>query len=322
VDENDASGLVTITVDRVGGSAGTVSVDYETADGTANAGSDYTAAMDTLTWLDGDATSQSFNVNISDDLTYEGDEDFSVALSNAVGANIGAPSSAVVTIVEDDPGPGVLQLSAADYSVAENGGMLTVTVDRVGGSAGAVSVDFNTQAGTATDGLDYTGTAGTLSWVDGDAVAQDINVTILDDLTYEGDEDFAIILTNPSGAPLIALGTPSVAVATILEDEPAPNVAPVANDDTTEIQRGTTLTNYNIVANDEDSDGTINAASVFITTGGITQRGGSVVSNDDGTITYTTPNAGWTGTDTFQYTVNDDDGATSNVATVRINVVR
>ena len=44
--------------------------------------------------------------------------------------------------------------------------------------------------------------------------------------------------------------------------------------------------------------------------------------NGDGTITYTPKSAGYRGTDTFQYTVNDNVGATSNVATVRINVVQ
>jgi hypothetical protein len=99
-------------------------------------------------------------------------------------------------------------------------------------------------------------------------------------------------------------------------------VAPVANDDTASITQGTTLTNFDIVANDVDPDGTIDPTSVVITTGTTTQRGGTVVNNGDGTITYSPPNPGFRGTDTFQYTVNDDLGETSNVATVRINVVR
>ncbi len=41
-----------------------------------------------------------------------------------------------------------------------------------------------------------------------------------------------------------------------------------------------------------------------------------------GIVTYSPPNPGFRGTDTFTYTVNDNDGATSNVATVRVNVTR
>lgn len=102
----------------------------------------------------------------------------------------------------------------------------------------------------------------------------------------------------------------------------APNIAPIANDDTTSIVRNTTLVGFDIVANDEDVDGTIDATSVVITTGTATQRGGTVQNNGDGTVDYVPPSAGFRGTDSFQYTVNDDDGETSNVATVRINVTK
>jgi hypothetical protein len=108
-----------------------------------------------------------------------------------------------------------------------------------------------------------------------------------------------------------------------------PNVAPIANNDTTSITRGTTLVDYSVVANDTDADGTIDAATVDLDpgTGGLqnsvsTQRGGQATVNASGQVTYTPPRASFRGTDTFQYTVNDNDGATSNVATVSINVVR
>ena len=69
-----------------------------------------------------------------DDATYEGDETFTVALSNVQGgATIGTVSSAQVSITEDDPVPpsGVLQFSGASYSAAENDASVIVTVMRV-----------------------------------------------------------------------------------------------------------------------------------------------------------------------------------------------
>jgi len=42
--------------------------------------------------------------------------------------------------------------------------------------------------------------------------------------------------------------------------------------------------------------------------------------NHDGTVTYT-PKKKFVGTDSFTYTVNDDGGATSNVALVEVQVV-
>jgi hypothetical protein len=76
---------------------------------------------------------------------------------------------------------------------------------------------------------------------------------------------------------------------------------------------------FSVTANDVDADSTIDATRVVITTGATTQRGGSVTNNGDGTVTFE-PKKGFRGTDTFKYTVNDDTGATSNEATVRVNV--
>ena len=95
--------MVTITVTRSGGSlGGPVTVDYATSDGTATAGSDYTAVNGTLTFGPGEA-GKSFTVPVTSDSTHEGDETFQVTLSNAGGgASIGSPAGATVTITDDD----------------------------------------------------------------------------------------------------------------------------------------------------------------------------------------------------------------------------
>lgn len=99
-DENSTS--ITITVSRTGGSAGDVTVDYATSDGTATAGDDYAAASGTLSFLDGE-TSGSFTVTLLDDAVYEGDEDLDLTLTNTTGgATLGSQSAAVLTILEDD----------------------------------------------------------------------------------------------------------------------------------------------------------------------------------------------------------------------------
>jgi hypothetical protein len=105
-----------------------------------------------------------------------------------------------------------------------------------------------------------------------------------------------------------------------VEATPPANIPPFANDDFAETTRNTLVT-FSVTANDVDADDSIDVTTVVITTGASTQRGGSVVQNGDGTVTFT-PKRGFRGTDTFQYTVNDDTGATSNKATVRVNVVK
>ena len=95
VDED--AGIAALTVSRVGANGGTATVAYATADGTAKAGKDYTEKTGTVTFGPGETTKQ-IKIAISADTIKEGDEAFSVALSNASGAALGAPRTETVTI--------------------------------------------------------------------------------------------------------------------------------------------------------------------------------------------------------------------------------
>lgn len=93
------------------------------------------------------------------------------------------------------------------------------------------------------------------------------------------------------------------------------NDAPVAvNDSATTVRyKGITI---NVVANDYDIDSIIAPATVKI----VTLPGkGKVVNNFNGTVRYT-PNWNFRGKDSFVYTVKDSGTATSNIATVTVNV--
>ncbi|MHC5060204.1 MAG: PKD domain-containing protein [Planctomycetota bacterium] len=93
------------------------------------------------------------------------------------------------------------------------------------------------------------------------------------------------------------------------------NLPPVANDDSTATDVDTPVT-IDVLADDTDSDGTVEPATVVVTTA--PDNGGAVV-NGDGTISYT-PDTAFVGIDTFTYTVDDNESATSNQATVTIYV--
>ena len=208
---------ITITVTRTGGSAGAASVDYATSDSTATAPGDYTAASGTLNWADGDSAAKTFDITIQNDSAVESAESFTITLSNVTVASLGSPSSATVTINDDDVSPGVLQFGSTSYSVTEGiDQSVTITVTRTGGDSGPASVGYATANSTATEPGDYTATSGTLNWADGDAAAKTFNVPIIDDSTAEVIESFVVNLSNVTGA---TLGSNTSATVSITDND-------------------------------------------------------------------------------------------------------
>ena len=219
---NENGGSATITVTRTGGSTGAVGVTLTTSNGTATAGSDYTAVTQTVSFANGDTANKTVTIPILDDTLVEGNETVNITLSTPTGgATLGSPATAVLTIVDNDTSPaGTLQLSAASYSVNENGGSVTITVTRTGGSAGAVGVSFATSNGTATAGSDYTAVTQTVSFANGDTANKTVTIPILDDTVVEGNETVNITLSTPTGGA--TLGSPATAVLTIVDNDTAP----------------------------------------------------------------------------------------------------
>jgi len=93
--------LATITVTRLGSSTSAVSVDYAALNGTASDRGDYTPSLGTLRFNPGETT-RSFIVSIIDDAFIENDESINLTLRNAVGATLGPPASATLTILDND----------------------------------------------------------------------------------------------------------------------------------------------------------------------------------------------------------------------------
>ena len=95
-----------------------------------------------------------------------------------------------------------------------------------------------------------------------------------------------------------------------------PNKVPVARDDEAWTKRNIAVV-IKVLANDSDSDGTLNPLSVVVVTA--PKKGGSAVVNSNGTVTFT-PKANFVGTDVFSYRVADNLGAYSKIATVEVRV--
>lgn len=119
----------------------------------------------------------------------------------------------------------------------------------------------------------------------------------------------------------------SLVVTTTVDVGAAVNAAPVAvEDNPPNVQRNSLATFINLTDNDTDIDenlrllGVVDSTQITVTTGTRSTRGGTVAVVSNG-VNYT-PKRNFRGTDTFNYTVEDLDGAVSNEVTVRVNVVR
>lgn len=207
---------LTLTVTRTGTLTSAASVDYASADDTATAGSDYTVASGTLNWAAGNGAAKTIVIPIAADALVEGNETFTVSLSNPTGGTLGANAATTGTITDNDS---LLQFSAPSFIVNESGVNAVITVGRVGSPALASSVSYTTADGTATAGSDYAAKAGTLSWAANDAATKTITIPVTNDTITEGNETFTVTLTNPVNA---ILGATTASTVTIVDNEAAP----------------------------------------------------------------------------------------------------
>ncbi|MGB5014892.1 MAG: Calx-beta domain-containing protein, partial [Pyrinomonadaceae bacterium] len=223
----EAGSPFTVTVNRTGGTDGSVTVDYATSNGTATGGAACTAGVDyintsgTLTFANG-VSSQTFNVTICDDAVVEGNETINYTLTNATGgATIGSPSSAVQTIVDNDVAAGAFSVN--DVKVTEgNAGPVNAifTVTYTGGAAASVS--FATANRTATVGTDYATNSGTLNFPAlselGGSSTQTVTVVVNGDTNKEPNETFYLNLSGATGGATIS---DNQGVGTIVDEDRA-----------------------------------------------------------------------------------------------------
>jgi ELWxxDGT repeat protein len=198
-----------------------VSVSYATANGTAAAGSDYTAASGTLTFNPGQ-TSKTVSVVVTGDTSVEPDETFLVNLSGATEATL-VDAQGVGTIANDDSS--AVSLRIGDVSVTEgNSGTTnaTFTVSLSASSTLPVSVTYATANGTANAPGDYTAASGTLTFAPGQT-SQTITVLVKGDRLGEPDETFFVNLSGATNATL----DDGQGLGTILDDEPRISISDV-----------------------------------------------------------------------------------------------
>ncbi len=248
---NEAAGTMTFTATLSAASGLPVSVNYATSNGSATAGSDYTATNGTLNFASG-IVSQTITVPIANDTVFEGSETFNVNLSAAVNATI-ADNLGIGTIKDDGTGAGGTDndtpvLSVSSPTVTEGTDAFAIfTVSLSNASTTAVSLNLALANGSALGGgVDYgasleVSTNGGATWTTASAATIAAGATsvlvrtpIVNDALDEAAETFTLTATRTAGTTTNASAT---GTATIVDDDPTPTL--VINDVTVNEGAGT-----------------------------------------------------------------------------------
>jgi subtilisin family serine protease len=212
-------GSATVTVERTGDRSVPADVTYASSDGTAQAGSDYTAASGTLSFAAGETTA-TFAVPITDDGSFESNETIRLALGSPTGGPVlGTPATATLTITNDDA-PAAVSFQQPTRTVAEDASVVDLTVTRTGNTESPASVGYRRMSGTATAGQDFTLAPGTLAFAAGQTT-QTIPVTVNNDTASEAAE--TIVLSLSPGDPATTVGATGSTTLTIAPSDQQPD---------------------------------------------------------------------------------------------------
>lgn len=269
----------------------TITVHYNTADATATAPTEYTATSGTLTFPAG-TTSLNVPVTVNTSPSIEDGSTFDLDLTSPTNATLGA--SQAVAMFTNAP---TISISNASQNEGNSGTTpMAFAVMLSAPSYRTITVDYATEPAPfdptgASGGVDYTSVSGTLTFSPNQS-QQNINVPIIGDTTYEPDEQFNVVLSDPTVATL----SNSSAVGTIQNDDPQPFFS-ISDESVVEGNSGTT----NMVFTVSLSNPSYQATSVDYST-------------SDGTAT--------TADDDYEAnsgTLNFAAGQTSQTITVQIN---
>lgn len=229
---------------------------------------------------------------------------------------------------------GQLQFDASSYQVNEGAGTATLTVQRLGGSDGQLTVDYTTANGTALAGVDYTTTSGTLTFADLETT-KTIVVPIINDSADEPNETVNLILSNAGPASIRdyrqtvesinLLGANSSVVLSIVNDDaPGSNTPPTINDVSDQATNEDTPTGtINFTVGDTQSALTDLVVSATSSNTTLVPNANIVFGGSGANRTVTlTPTAEQSGTTTITLTVQDTGGLTaSDTFVLTVNAV-
>jgi hypothetical protein len=294
------TGLFTIT--RTANTNSSVTVSYSVT-GSATGGSDY-SSIGTSVVIPAGATSVGITVTPTNDLIPECSESVVLTLSSSSSYTIGAPSSATVTIADNDLP--TASLYVADGNAAEQGsdtGSFTVT--RNGCPSNSLTISY-TITGTASNGVDYATLTGSVT-IPANNSSATIAISPSDDPLVEGSE--TVVLTLASSASY-QIGTPNGVTVTIADNDS--NAAPTVNAGPDQTNSILTATALNGTASDDGQP------SNSWTTAWSRLSGPGNVAFDDPSAAATMASFTMAGTYTLRLTGNDGGLTSSDDAIITV----
>jgi uncharacterized delta-60 repeat protein len=225
---NETAGTAAIVINRLGGGGSSMQVTAITSDGSAVNGTNYVGSTNVVQWASGDVLPKTITIPVLHDGIFTSNRTVNIRLTNGM-AN-GFPNTYVLNlstvtnstlVISNTDFPGTVQFSAGAYSVKKYGGFALIPVNRIGGSAGTVTVGYRTMDGTAVQGVNYTSTSGLLTFTNG-VVSQYFKVPIMDSAN-NGLLSLGLVLSNATvvggSMPWVAQGSPSNAVLNIIDTD-------------------------------------------------------------------------------------------------------
>ena len=194
------------TITRYGKTGGAATVNYATANFTAQSPADYEPASGSVTFAPGE-TVKTVTVNVNGDTSQENEEIFTLSISAPTNGTI-AENSAQGVIVDDDESFLAIVPTAAHVTEGNAGtSQATFTVFRYGSLDGPASVNYTTAAFTATTPADFASTSGTLNFAAGET-SKTITVGVVGDTDVENNEQFNVNLSAPQNATIADSSAP------------------------------------------------------------------------------------------------------------------
>ncbi|XP_053330924.1 adhesion G-protein coupled receptor V1 [Spea bombifrons] len=223
---NESHGILTLVACRNKGTYGNVSLFFYAQNLGAQLGMDFNATSMVLTFAEGEKYKY-IDININDDDIPEGDESFQLILANpSHGLELGANTTATVTILANDDGHGVLSFNNSErfflreptaLYMAESVAVLYIVRDPPQGIFGTVAVQY------LVTGENASGAEGDLNPVQGYVLLEEgvrfktLEISAVLDEEPEMDEHFTVTLFNPTGGA--RLGTRTQTMITVLQNQ-------------------------------------------------------------------------------------------------------